>query len=70
MLEKIIKGFEVCIERIPGKYTCKDCPYEIDGNDCEVNMSKDAIALLKEQNYEIQELRSMVEFWKEKALHT
>lgn len=31
---------------------------------------RDAIALLKEQDNEIKELRSMVEFWKEKALHT
>ena len=29
-----------------------------------------ALKLLKEQDAEIKELRSMVEFWKEKALHT
>ena len=29
-----------------------------------------ALKLLKEQDDEIKELRSMVEFWKEKALHT
>lgn len=28
------------------------------------------LKLLKEQTDEIKELRSMVEFWKEKALHT
>ena len=47
--EKVIKGLMVCVDRIPGKYSCNECPYEIDGNDCEINMTKDAIALLKEQ---------------------
>lgn len=47
--EKVIKGLEVCVNRVPGKYTCNECPYEIDGNDCELNSIRDAIALLKEQ---------------------
>lgn len=47
--EKVIKGLEVCIDREPGKYDCYKCPYETDGNDCEINLSKDALALLKEQ---------------------
>jgi len=47
--EKVIKGLMVCVDRIPGKYSCNECPYEIDGNDCEINMTKDALALLKEQ---------------------
>ena len=47
--EKVIKGLEVCIDRVPGEYDCNECPYEIDGNYCEINLAKDAIALLKEQ---------------------
>lgn len=47
--EKVIKGLEVCVNRVPGKYGCHKCPYEIDGNDCEINCTKDALALLKEQ---------------------
>jgi hypothetical protein len=47
--EKVIKGLEICVDRVPGKYTCNECPYEIDGNYCETNLAKDAIALLKEQ---------------------
>ena len=46
--EKVTKGLEVCIDREPGKYDCSKCPYEIDGNCCEINLSKDALALLKE----------------------
>ena len=47
--KKVIKGLMVCVDRIPGKYNCNECPYEIDGNNCEINMTMDAIALLKEQ---------------------
>ena len=47
--EKVIKGLEICVDRVPGKYTCNECPYEVDGNYCERNLAKDAITLLKEQ---------------------
>ena len=47
--EKVINGLETCVERVSGKYTCNECPYEIDGNYCEINLAKDALALLKEQ---------------------
>lgn len=46
---KVIKGLEVCVNRVPGKYVCNECPYEIDGNNCEINLTNDAISLLKEQ---------------------
>jgi Zn finger protein HypA/HybF involved in hydrogenase expression len=46
---KVIKGLEICVNRIPGKYDCNECPYEIDGNLCEINLTNDAIALLKKQ---------------------
>ena len=48
--EKVIKGLEICVNRVPGKYDCNECPYEIDGNCCEINLSKDALELLKEQD--------------------
>lgn len=49
-LEEVIKGLEVCVSREPGgDYICDKCPYEVDGNDCEINSIKDAITLLKEQ---------------------
>lgn len=48
--EKVIKGLEICVNRVPGKYDCYKCPYEIDGNDCEINLSKDALSLLKQQD--------------------
>ena len=48
-LEKVINGLEICVDREPGKYTCNKCPYEIDGNYCEINLAKDALSLLKEQ---------------------
>ncbi len=44
---KVIKGLELCVNRVPGKYNCNECPYEIDGNNCEINLTNDAIALLK-----------------------
>ena len=47
--EKVIKGLEICVNMVPGKYDCYKCPYEIDGSDCEINSTNDAIALLKEQ---------------------
>ena len=47
--EKVIKGFEICVDRVPGKYNCNECPYEIDGNYCEINLAKDALALLKQE---------------------
>ena len=47
--EKVVKGLEVCVNRVPGKYSCYECPYENDGNSCEINLTKDALALLKEQ---------------------
>ena len=48
-MEKVIKGLKVCVDRVPGEYTCDKCPYETDGNDCEINLTKDALAMLREQ---------------------
>ena len=65
--ESVIKGLNCC------KHTdgveCPNCPYCQDC-DCVEDMVTDVLKLLKEQEDEIKELRSMVEFWKEKALHT
>ena len=48
-IRTVIKGLEVCVDRVPGKYTCDKCPYETHGNDCEIDLTRDAIALLKDQ---------------------
>ena len=50
--EKVIKGLETCVNRVPGEYVCNECPYEIDGNNCEINLTNDAISLLKKQKSE------------------
>lgn len=47
--EKVIKGLRICIDRVPGKYTCDKCPYETHGNECEIDLSEDALTLLKGQ---------------------
>ena len=47
--EKVIDGLETCINRVPGEYSCAECPYEGYGNDCEIRLAKDALVLLKEQ---------------------
>lgn len=47
--ENIIKGLEICVHRVPGKYDCNECPYEIDGDCCEINLTNDALFMLKEQ---------------------
>ena len=52
--EKVIKGLEVCISREPGKYTCHKCPYETAGNVCEIKLSEDAIAMLKDDDKRIR----------------
>ena len=53
---KVIKGLEICVNRVPGKSVCNECPYEIDGNNCEINLTNDAISVLKEQEKRINEL--------------
>ena len=53
-IDKVIKGLEVCVDRVPGKYTCNKCPYETHGNDCEIDLTRDAIAMLKERGNEYE----------------
>jgi len=48
-IDKAIDGLEICINRVPGEYSCIKCPYEGYGNDCEIQLSKDILSLLKEQ---------------------
>ena len=81
-LEKVIKGLEVCSAGLCEV----SCPYHKASQCTRVILTDalellkaqretideliSADKLLKEQTDEIKELRSMVEFWKEKALHT
>lgn len=53
-LEKVINGLECCLSASMGEITCLMCMYRYDENgvedgDCEINLLKDAIALLKAQ---------------------
>ena len=50
--KKVVQALEICASREPGgEYICDKCPYEtmVDGKGCEVNLTLDAIALLKER---------------------
>lgn len=53
-LEKVVKGLECCLSASLGETICPTCTYRYDENgvetgDCEINLLKDAIALLKAQ---------------------
>ena len=53
-LENIIKGLECCLSASLGETICPTCTYRYDENgietgDCEINLLKDAIELLKMQ---------------------
>ena len=56
--EKVIKGLEMCIrhgENPSVRCGQKDeCPYEQNGLPCWIDLSRDAIALLKEQEAETE----------------
>lgn len=69
---KVIRGLEFCLKVACTASSGEKCPYI--GSECAdgciYEMQSDALKLLKEQDDEIKELRSIVEFWKEKALHT
>ena len=53
--EDVIKGLEICVHRVPGKYDCSECPYEIDGDCCAINLTNDALSMLKEQDEQKRE---------------
>lgn len=48
--EKVIKGLEICVNKVLRKNDCNECPYEIDGDCCAINLTNDALILLKEQD--------------------
>ena len=54
--EKVIKGFELC--NTPGM-NCKYCPYNSlpDNENCSDTLVRDVLALLKEQDDKIRQLR-------------
>lgn len=65
--EKVVKAIEDCVFH---NHDCVDCEYDgcvFRHGDCRRDLLADALVLLKEQENEIKELRSIVEFWKEKA---
>jgi len=54
--EKVINGLECCSQEIK----CGFCPYwndDTEGFACSTNLAKDALALLKEQEEEIENLK-------------
>ena len=73
--EKVVKGFELCLKTIEEPDCRKECPYyeacqKYEGRVIFQPLMRDALAMLKDQEDEIKELRSIVEFWENKALHT
>ena len=59
--EKVIKGLNACA-RTDGKY-CGHCPYTNEG-DCVAMLSRDVLALLKEQEDKIRQLRLALDIMK------
>ena len=57
--EKVIKALELCVTDYLTQDNCKICPYGsgYDNGYCWVEMNTDALALLKEQETEIRQLR-------------
>ena len=53
--EKVIKGIDICLQRF---HCGEDCPYYNDAkNGCMEQLREDALALLKEQEAEIENLK-------------
>ena len=58
--EKVIKGLERC--KLYNKLNCDKCPYDYNGrgngkSECTAELATDTLALLKEQEAEIRQLR-------------
>lgn len=68
-MEKVINGLKCCDFGSYGPCYENECPY-YQSHDCTDELKNDILSMLKEQETEITELRSMVEFWEEKALRT
>ena len=58
--EKVIKGFECCLIYGDGCNKCTGCPY-LQEVDCIRQNKRDALALLKEQEQTIENLRDIIE---------
>ena len=54
--EKVIKGLEYHLKELSVGKTCFECPY-CGNNPCEIHLITDALALLKEQEEEIENLK-------------
>lgn len=65
-LENVVKGLECCLSASLGETICPTCTYRYDENgvetgDCEINLLKDAIALLKADLQAQQEAQAAIE---------
>lgn len=67
-IKKVIKGLEICSElgswhglNCEDNEAYKDCPYRGCETGCVVTIAKDAIALLKEQEAEINSLNAALD---------
>ena len=69
-LEKVIRGLRDIDMFIAGRLEYEKAKNFLRTIDETIDELISADKLLKEQTDENKELRSMVEFWKEKALHT
>lgn len=62
--EKVIKGLERC--KLYNKVNCDKCPYDYNGrgdgkSECTAELATDALALLKEQREEIENLKQVAQ---------
>lgn len=65
--EDVMKALEC--HSLAGISTCDDCPYcDIsEQGDCGCDMARDALALLREKDAEIERLKSDLQIWKDIA---
>jgi len=66
--EKVIKGLECCAHEEIGD--CDNCPYNENTPHCDIAMMRDAIALLKAQEQEIEDLKQEIEGHKDNLRET
>lgn len=55
LMKKVLEGLECHKDEIPG--VCRDCPYFTESGFCSGRLAKDALAMLKENEKDIEALK-------------